>query len=144
MGRVVLAWSYELRKMISFLVRDTQCNFFCMMHRYSQNMLPQPCWIPGVQWWVKYSNKEDSASLRISALLLAVWPPAFKNINGSNRFWAPNPTLIYWWLHGFQEYYIGLIWNSFLSYTLSFIGQTWWSCWFLGSFYLERNFSGST
>lgn len=27
---------------------------------------------------------------------LAVSPPAFENTNGSNRFWAPNPTLIYW------------------------------------------------
>lgn len=82
---------------------------FCrMMHRDSQNVLAWTYWVPGVHWCIKYGNQEDSASLRISALLLAVWPPAL----GSNRFWAPNPALIYWWPHGFQEYYTGLIWNT--------------------------------
>lgn len=83
--------------------------FYRMMHRDSQNVLAQTYWIPGVQWRVKYCSKEDSASLRISALLLAVWPPALENTKDSNRFWAPNPTLIYWWPHGFQEYYTDLL-----------------------------------
>ena len=111
MGRVVPAWNYELTEMTSSLVRDMQCNFIAWCTETPRTCQLKPTDFRGAMMGQVLQQRGLSLPEDLSPAL-AVWPPAFENTNGSNRFWAPNPTLIYWWPHGFQKHYTGLIWNS--------------------------------
>lgn len=84
----------KIRKVI-LSAKRMQSNFTAWCTEAPQNVVVKPA---RLQEWDGGSGattkKFNSASLRVSALLLAVWPPALENINGYNRFWTPNPTLI--------------------------------------------------